>query len=239
MYAKIKLNNLFNSLPREKGIEIMKKSKNIGEFLVNIDERPGGSGYKRFYSYCEKYKINYDDYFTHKIIHQPNRNKKTEEILVENSIYLSTNSLKKKLLKEKILENKCVSCGNNGTWNEKPLALHLDHINGNHTDNRLENLRMLCPNCHAQTETYCGKNVKQENKPVVKPVKELCSACNVNEIWKTSKKCRECYSLEIRKVVNRPSKEELLKELETTSYVQLGKKYNVSDNTIRKWLKKK
>lgn len=238
MDTKIKLNDLFNSLPREKGIEIMKKSKNIGEFLVNIDQRKGGSGYKRFYSYCEKYKINYDDYFTHEQIKKPNINKKMEEILVENSTYLNTNNLKNKLLKEKILENKCVSCGNNGTWNEKPLALHLDHINGNHTDNRLENLRILCPNCHAQTETYCGKNVKQENKPIVKPLKELCSACYLNEIWKTSKKCRECDSLEKRKVINRPSKEELLEELETMSYVQLGKKYNVSDNTIRKWLKK-
>ena len=79
MNTKQKLNNLFNSLPKEKGIEIMKKSKNICEFLTNIDERPGGSGYKRFYSYCEKYKINYDDYFTHKIIHQPNRNKKQKK----------------------------------------------------------------------------------------------------------------------------------------------------------------
>jgi hypothetical protein len=239
MDTKIKLNNLFNSLPREKGIEIMKKSKNISEFLVSIEERPGGSGYKRFYSYCEKYKIKYEQYFTHEQIKKPNINKKLEEILVENSTYLSTNNLKKRILKEGVLENKCVSCGNNGTWNGKTLALHLDHINGNHTDNRLENLRILCPNCHAQTETYCGKNVKQENKPIAKPVKQLCSVCNVKEIWKTSKKCKECNSLEKRKVVDRPSKDDLLEQLKTSNYVQLGKKYNVSDNTIRKWLKNK
>ena len=161
MDTKIKLNNLFNSLPREKGIEIMKKSKNIGEFLTNINERKGGSGYKRFYSYCENYKINYNELFTHEKRKQPNMYRKTTEILVENSTYLSTNHLKKKLLKEKLLENKCVSCGNNGIWNGKPISLHLDHINGNHTDNRLENLRMLCPNCHSQTDTYCGKNARR------------------------------------------------------------------------------
>ena len=65
MNTKQKLNNLFNSLPKEKGIEIIKKSKNIGDFLIKINERPGGSGYKRFYSYCQKYNINYNELFTH------------------------------------------------------------------------------------------------------------------------------------------------------------------------------
>lgn len=239
MNTKQKLNNLFNSLPKEKGIEIMKKSKNIGDFLIKIDQRKGGSGYKRFYSYCAKYNINYNELLTNESITKPNMYKKTEEILVENSTYFNTNNLKIKLLKEKLLEYKCVSCGNDGNWNGKKLSLHLDHINGNHTDNRLTNLRMLCPNCHAQTDTYCGKNVKQENKRIAKPVKELCSVCNVNEMWKTSTKCKECNSLEKRKVIDRPSKEDLLEQLKTSNYVQLGKKYNVSDNAIRKWLKKK
>ena len=171
-----------------------------------------------------------------------NEPKELEFYLVENSTYSSSGDLKKRLIKEGYMKDICHSCGIGPVWKyygkEQKLVLQLEHINGNHTDNRLENLRILCPNCHAQTETYCGKNVKQENKPVAKPIKELCSACCLNEIWKTSKKCRECNSLEKRKVVDRPSKEDLLKELETTSYVRLGKKYNVSDNTIRKWLKK-
>lgn len=48
-------------------------------------------------------------------------------------------------------------CENIGVWNGKKLSLQLDHINGDHSDNRLENLRFLCPNCHTQTETYCSK----------------------------------------------------------------------------------
>lgn len=55
----------------------------------------------------------------------------------------------------------CVLCGQKATWNNQPLSLHVDHIDGNNTNNRPENLRTLCPNCHTQTETYCSK---QRNK---------------------------------------------------------------------------
>ena len=84
-----------------------------------------------------------------------------DEILVENSSYANIGRLKTRLIKEKLLEYKCAFCGNTGEWQGKPLALELDHINGNHFDHRLENLRFLCPNCHAQTDTYGGKNQKK------------------------------------------------------------------------------
>lgn len=83
-----------------------------------------------------------------------------EEILVKNSSYVNISSLKKRLINENILEYKCAICGNTGEWMGNPLSLQLDHINGNNTDHRIENLRFLCPNCHAQTETYAGKNNK-------------------------------------------------------------------------------
>ncbi len=79
-----------------------------------------------------------------------------DEILVMNSPAKDTTSLKNRLLKEDLLKNICTSCGLGDVWNKKRLVLHLDHINGNNKDNRLENLRMLCPNCHSQTNTYCG-----------------------------------------------------------------------------------
>lgn len=84
-----------------------------------------------------------------------------KEILVENSDYQNIGRLKKRLVSEKVLEYKCVICGNNGEWNNKPLILQLDHINGNKFDHRLSNIRFLCPNCHSQTETFGGKNTSK------------------------------------------------------------------------------
>lgn len=80
-----------------------------------------------------------------------------EEILVENSSYANIASLKKRLIKEKVLEYKCAICGLT-EWLNKPISLQLDHINGINNDHRIENLRFLCPNCHSQTDTFAGKN---------------------------------------------------------------------------------
>jgi hypothetical protein len=71
-----------------------------------------------------------------------------------------TNWLKHRLFDAKLKENKCEECGIN-EWNGKPIVCELDHVNGNPEDHRLENLRVLCPNCHSQTPTYCGKNKKK------------------------------------------------------------------------------
>ena len=81
-----------------------------------------------------------------------------DEILIEHSFYHNIASLKRRLINENRLEYKCTCCGNTGEWLGQPLSLQLDHINGINDDHRIENLRFLCPNCHAQTNSFSGKN---------------------------------------------------------------------------------
>lgn len=71
---------------------------------------------------------------------------------------IGTTKLRHRLLREQVLEPLCASCGL-GTWLGAPIPLELDHLNGDRHDNRLENLRLLCPNCHARTDTYRGRNI--------------------------------------------------------------------------------
>ena len=115
---------------------------------------------------------------THKNI--DNFKKKSIEEYLKDNTPCSSNSLKKRLISEGLKQNICEICGQGPIWNGKPLALQLDHINGNHTDNCLENLRIVCPNCHSQTDTFSTK----------KPTK-VCPDCGI-EITRRSTYCRKC-----------------------------------------------
>jgi hypothetical protein len=283
-----------------------------------------------------------------------------EEVFIENS-KVRRGRIKELIIKENLIEYKCDGCGNCGEWMGKKIVLDLDHINGVNNDNRLENLRFLCPNCHSQTSTYKGRNVKNKNilnnfsssyihtdnefteainssynihqvcnklnlsdagnyktiknrmdklslcfkedptngvmykhtndefieavnssynihqvrdklclsggsnyKTIKNRMNKLglsfkeqptkciyykqnnetqptnnCIDCNV-EIDKRSKRCKSCSSVHnniVNRKVERPPLSQLLKEVEETSYCAVGRKYGVSDNAVRKWIK--
>jgi Zn finger protein HypA/HybF involved in hydrogenase expression len=162
---------------------------------------------------------------------------KLDDILKENSKYSSMVGLKKRLMKELNWEHKCHCC-NLTEWQGKPIPLEMEHKNGVHNDNRIENLAFLCPNCHALTDTYKGKNVKTYKEAT----KELqkCVDCN-KDISSLCDRCVDCYkvyqSIHLVKVV-RPSYEQLVEDTKNLTMVAVGKKYGVSDNAVRKWIKR-
>lgn len=80
------------------------------------------------------------------------------EILDGKHPHYKTYHLHQRLINEGIMEEECTECGLKDAWNGKPITLQLDHINGDRHDHRLKNLRILCPNCHTQTETWGRKN---------------------------------------------------------------------------------
>ena len=125
------------------------------------------------------------------------------------------------------------------------MALILDHANGVPNDNRIENLRILCPNCAATLETHCGLKNRKPRLP------RRCLRCGIEFVpnYRQQRYCsRACGSRWERtgtlkgiprpasRKVERPPYEQLLQDLQETSYLAVGRKYGVSDNAVRKWI---
>ena len=221
---------------------VVETSKTISDVLRKLKIVISGGNYKLIKKLCNKYNIDIT-HFDGKSWRsgQAYEFKIKTEYILENKFEISRNQLKNRLLNEGLLEYKCNKCGNNGEWMGEKISLELDHINGINNDNRLENLRILCPNCHSQTKTYRNKNKKLEK--IIKPnnlrdtflKKNICK-CG-KKIRSRSANCVDCNSI-IQRKVKRPNIDELIMEVKNSSYVAVGKKYGVSDNTIRKWIKK-
>ena len=147
----------------EQFIEAVKSSFSYAEVLRKIGLKAAGSNYdtvKRKIS-----ELNLDtSHMTGQGWNQGDRYKPIrekrplEEVLVEHSTWINTNNLRKRLLKEGVKSRKCECCGRT-EWMGKPISLELHHINGVKDDLRIENLQILCPNCHAFTDNYRGRNI--------------------------------------------------------------------------------
>ena len=137
---------------------IINSSNTWQEVMYNLGYTANrGNSYKKMKEYLKEIEVDTSKLDNYNEARYSHPKYTLEEILVENSQYTNMTKLKDRVLKAGLLETKCAICGITD-WNNMPLVLQLDHINGNNRDNRIENLRLLCPNCHSQTETFSGKN---------------------------------------------------------------------------------
>ena len=179
-----------------------------------------GHNYNTLRKYIEEFECDLTVINKNRNDFRDNTLKKTRKIIPLNDIitgkYNGTykGKLKERLIQEGYKEERCEKCGLT-EWLDNPIPLQLHHKDGNHDNNLLENLELLCPNCHSLTDTYAGKNVKHEKriKPndktriVKKGVSEdgtklydgygnytvLCPVCKENFMNKNASMCRECY----------------------------------------------
>ena len=182
-------------------------------------------------SYLKKLNINYSGNKGMKGKKTDLKRKSALEYLKKE--FLNNPKLRKKLIEDGIKKNECELCGLNN-WLGQNLTLELHHKDGNHYNNELNNLQILCPNCHSLTPNHSGKKYKSIKKIKIK-TENKCLQCDVL-INKKSKICKNCHWNNLRKV-DRPDVTILINDVNNLGYVQTGKKYNVSDNTIRKWIK--
>lgn len=221
----------------EEFVKAVKQSKTITEVLSYFG-LPRNQGYYNRIFHKTVIDLNVDISHLVENFNQKNFRKKTptNELLISGK-FRNTKNLKIRLLKEGLLQNKCYECSMNPEWNGKKLSLHLDHINGNNTDNRLENLRLLCPNCHSQTETYCGAKAKKEQHAY----KYVCKTCGGPKKYSKSKECKGCQNKnpKVHKPkIKWPAPALVLEMVKDTNFLAVGKKLGVSDNAVRKFLKR-
>ncbi len=207
-------------------------SSSIKNILIKLHLRPYSFNYKLLENRATENKVSMDGFFKNRDEEKNKhlikiRNKIPDELVfVENSKH-SRQDIKRRVINQKIISYKCLICKSPPNWMNKKLSLQLDHINGVYDDNRIENLRFLCPNCHSQTENFAGKGLKK---------KYICEICS-GETKGNGKCCIKC-SGEKRKRFN-PTKQSLEKMInDKIPFTKIGKIFGVSDNAVRKRCKK-
>lgn len=144
--------------------ELCQDSYSYAEVLRKAGRKPGGGSQETLKKKIAEFGIDISHFTGERWQWSPNQEPQQykekynlDEIFIENSP-VTQKVMRGYVERHKLIEYKCQNCGCDGHWQNGIISLEIDHIDGNNTNNQLSNLRYLCPNCHALTETYRGKN---------------------------------------------------------------------------------
>lgn len=215
---------------REEFVAAIASSTTILEVLHKLHLTVNSGNYATFHKYKLRWNVDTSHFIGSRkgLIPAPKQEPAPlETVLVENSFY-AAHMLKKRLTREGILPYQCAECALK-EWRGKPLTLQLDHRNGNKFDNRLENLRLLCPNCHSQTATYAGKNRRTH----------FCVDCgkHIGSKHPRCQKCANTVNAVAREIAIWPPVETLMRMVVETSYEAVGRSLGVTGAAVKKRIK--
>lgn len=214
--------------------KVVAASKTIREVLCHFG-LPGNQGHynRLFHKTVKEHGIDISHILKFNETRQFLKKISVEEFFI-NGKKRDGESIKKKLI-ELGTPNICAECKISPQWNGKPLVLQVDHINGDHIDNRIENIRLLCPNCHTQTDTWSGRNAKKQHA-----YKHVCKDCEGYKKDTQSDRCVKCenQNKKSQTKIDWPPAKEVDALTKKIGFSAAGRQLGVSDNAIRKFLKR-
>lgn len=228
------IKEFLESTPPEKIAELTKQNPSIRTIFLNYGIRDTAYAYRKFNEYCTTYKISLEE-IKEKAQYVSGNRIPTHLLLTENSPHKLN---KNRLIKEKILDDKCYNegCNITSTWLGNPITLEIDHIDGNPNNHSPNNLRLLCPNCHSQQPT----SNRRKTFPPRKIIIHTCNRCE-KEISNGAQMCVTCSNTSRKQTQERedwPPMEEIASMIRKSSFDAVGKQLNISGSGLRKYLKR-
>lgn len=230
-------------------VDAVKLSFSIRQVLLRLDLHAAGDNYTKIRSRITGLGLD----MSHFRPQVWNRGKKLDPrsahkdilLFLEHGVPIQSTKLKKRLISSGVFKHECMNC-HNTTWLGKPTPLDLHHIDGNNKNNKIDNLQVLCPNCHSLTNNFRGKAKRKitVKAPKVRPLKKktvrmfVCPVCE--QTFNEEASCRSIYCSQVcahaaQRKASWPSSEELHELVWSMATSKVAKRFGVSDKAVEKW----